>query len=156
MRFSSSLRYFNFALYLSQCIVATTVCVSACLPGLIFMLLLVMRPNNGTISSARHDIHCSKPLQGWECRRECPKWTTKDIWTCLVLLGNRQTSWWGITPMGSLVLRTTPPWTDRYCENGIWRTVLLHCVSIKNTPDIFHGNSSRRCWILIFFGQNVL
>ena len=32
----------------------------------------------------------------------------------------------------------------------------IHCVSIKNTPDIFHGNSSRRCWILIIFATNVL
>ena len=30
----------------------------------------------------------------------------------------------------------------------------IHCVSIKNTPDIFHCNSSRR-WILITFGRNI-
>ena len=33
------------------------------------------------------------------------------------------------------------------------RVVLLHCASIKKTPDIFHCNSSRRCWILIILAQ---
>jgi len=31
----------------------------------------------------------------------------------------------------------------------------IHCVSIKNTSDIFRCNSSRRCRILIIFGTNV-
>ena len=44
--------------------------------------------------------------------------------------------------------------------NGIlllWQhTHLIHCVSIKNTPNIFHCNSNRRCWILIILGRNAL
>ena len=44
---------------------------------------------------------------------------------------------------------------SRLDAGGQWEDEkYIHCVSIKNTPDIFHGNSSRHCWILIIFGIN--
>ena len=40
-------------------------------------------------------------------------------------------------------------------QRGLTGAEYVHCLN-KNTPNIFRCNSSRRCWILIIFGRNVL